>query len=146
MEIKIVNHPFDFKLSGYSGVALNKDFQATAFRLMDRMWQAVKSNQLKNKGINIWVYEEGNKVFAGVELDNTQTKNQTDLEHKHVLISHYARYKHIGAYHLLKQVGERMRNELLAKGYIIRYPYIEIYGHWTSDESKLETDLIMCLE
>ncbi|MEJ0101993.1 MAG: hypothetical protein WDO19_05270 [Bacteroidota bacterium] len=25
-------------------------------------------------------------------------------------------------------------------------PYIEIYGHWTNDETKLETELLMCLK
>jgi hypothetical protein len=34
---------------GFSGTAINKDYAGTAFKLMDKMWQAVKSNNLKNK-------------------------------------------------------------------------------------------------
>jgi len=39
-----------------------------------------------------------------------------------------------------------MRNELTGRGLVITGPYIEIYGHWTSDEAKLETELIMALK
>ena len=38
-----------------------------------------------------------------------------------------------------------MTDELKKKGFEIVLPYIEIYGHWTTDETKLETELLMCL-
>jgi len=46
----------------------------------------------------------------------------------------------------LKQVGENMRKELNNLGFETRLPYIEIYGHWINDETRLETELIMCLK
>jgi hypothetical protein len=39
-----------------------------------------------------------------------------------------------------------MQNELKDRGFEITYPYIGIYGHWTNDETKLETKLLMCLK
>jgi len=39
-----------------------------------------------------------------------------------------------------------MTSELTKRGMEITLPYIEIYGHWTNDETKLETELIMCLK
>jgi len=39
-----------------------------------------------------------------------------------------------------------MTNELKKSGYEIIDPYIEIYGHWTNDEAKLETELLMGLK
>ena len=39
-----------------------------------------------------------------------------------------------------------MKNELKSKGFEIEFPYIEIYGHWNSDETKLEAELIMALK
>jgi hypothetical protein len=39
-----------------------------------------------------------------------------------------------------------MINELNKRGLSIGDPYIEIYGHWTNDETKLETELVMCLK
>jgi predicted transcriptional regulator YdeE len=111
---------------------------------MDKMWQIVKTNQLKNKGLNIWVYEKEQHIFAGVELEEIP-KVETGLEQKQITLLKYAYYKHIGPYHLIKQAGKNMTAELQRLGYETILPYIEIYGHWTNDETKLETELLMCL-
>lgn len=129
-------------ISGFSGTAVGNDYASTAFQLSSRMWKIVKENGIKNKGKNIWVYEDGKKVFAGVE-----TEQGSDLlEQKRIVLNKYAYYKHIGSYKLIGQSGQRMTDELKAKGYETVLPYIEIYGHWTEDESKLETELLMCLK
>ena len=39
-----------------------------------------------------------------------------------------------------------MRNELKNKSFETNLPYVEIYGHWTNDETKLETELLMSLQ
>jgi hypothetical protein len=145
MNVEIINKNFTLDIYGFSGTAINKDYAGTAFKLMDKMWQAVKTNNLKNKGINIWVYEPNDKVFAGVELYDTPG-DTIGLEHKIIDLVKYAYYKHVGSYNLLKQVGQNMRNELTNGGFEIGFPYIEIYGHWTNDETKLETELLMNLK
>ena len=38
-----------------------------------------------------------------------------------------------------------MQEELRSKGFETTLPYIEIYGHWNSDETKTETELLMSL-
>ena len=144
MEIEIINTALELDVYGFSGIASNGDYAGTAFRLMDKMWQAVKSNGLANKGNNIWIYERDNTVFAGVELDAIPTPGIV-LEHKSLHFTKYAYYKHIGPYHLIKQVGQAMKDEIKNKGFGVTLPYVEIYGHWTNDESKLETELLMCL-
>ena len=143
--VEIINKPRTFNMHGFCGIAINKDYAGTAFRLMDKMWQVVKSNNLKNKGLNIWVYEPGEKLFAGVELDENQ-KHDTALEEKIINLTKYAWYKHIGPYNGIKRAGENMTAELKRRGFEISTPYIEIYGHWTNDETKLETELLMCLK
>ena len=145
MNLEIINKDLRLEIYGFSGIAMNRDYAGTAFKLMDKMWQTVKSNNLKNKGLNIWVYEENEKVFAGVELDDIP-KNNTGLEQKSITLKKYAYYKHIGSYNLIKQAVLNMRNELKDRGFEIDSPYIEIYGHWTNDETKLETELLMCLK
>jgi hypothetical protein len=145
MNIEIVTNPLTLNLHGFSGTAVNKDYAGTAFKLMDRMWQTVKGNNLKNKGLNIWVYEPNEKVFAGVELD-ISPQQDTTLEHKTIILNKYAYYKHVGPYNLIKTVGAEMRRELERKGFKLTSPYIEIYGHWTNDETKLETELLMSIE
>jgi len=145
MNLEIITEPLRFDIYGFSGIAINKDYTGTAFKLMDKMWQTVKSNNLKNKGLNIWVYEQDQKVFAGVELSDIPNKD-TGLEQKSITLLKYAYYKHIGPYNLIKQVGQNMTDELKSKGYENTLPYIEIYGHWTNDETKLETELLMSLK
>ena len=145
MSIQIIEKPFNLTIHGYSGVALNKDYTGTVFQLMDRMWKAVKQNNIKNKGLNIWVYEQSEKVFAGIELEN-QSESKFDLEQKNITLSKYAYYKHVGPYQLIRTSGEKMREELGKKGLTVIFPYIEIYGHWDADESKLETELLMSIK
>jgi hypothetical protein len=145
MNVEIINKPFRFDIHGFSGTALNKDYIGTAFRLSSKMWQTVKTNNLKNKGINVWVYEPNDMVFTGVELDNIP-EHETGLEQKSIVLTKYAYCKHVGPYNLVKQVGLNMQNELKNKGFETELPYIEIYGHWTSDETKAETELIMSLK
>ena len=140
-----MNEPLNLNMHGFSGTAINRDYAGTAFKLMDRMWQVVKANDLKNTGLNIWVYESADKVFAGVEL-NEIPDAATGLERKDMILSNYAYYKHVGPYHLIKQTTQRMKDELRSNGYETVLPYIEIYGHWTNDESKLETEILMCLK
>lgn len=112
---------------------------------MDRVWPVIKSKGIKHKGLNIWVYEPGEKVFAGVELEDP-SNSDTGLETKLVVLTRYAYYKHIGPYSLLKKTGDDMRAELRSMGLNPGLPYVEIYGHWTNDESKLETELLMAVD
>jgi effector-binding domain-containing protein len=145
MNVEIINENLRLDIYGFSGIAVNKDYAGTAFKLMDKMWKIVKSNNLKNKGLNIWLYEENEKLFAGVELTDS-LDHDTGLEQKSITLSKYAYYKHIGPYNLIKQVGQNMNDELKRKGFETILPYIEIYGHWTIDETKLETELLMSLK
>jgi effector-binding domain-containing protein len=145
MNVEIINTNLHLNMHGFSGMAINKDYAGTAFRLMDRMWKVVKGNNLENKGLNIWVYEQNEMVFAGVELNGSPAEG-TELEQKNITLSRYAYYKHIGPYSLIKQSGQNMRDELKRQGFETCLPYIEIYGHWSNDESKLETELLMCIK
>lgn len=144
MKIEIISTEFKLNISGFSGVAANKNYAGTAFALMDKMWPVIKSKGLKHKGLNIWVYEPNEKVFAGVELEDNSITD-TGLEQKAILLTKYAYYKHIGPYSQLKQAGDNMQRELQRMGLKTSLPYIEIYGHWTNDETKLETELLMAL-
>src|SRR4051794_15550495 len=124
MNVEILSKPFRVEIYGFSGIAINKDYAGTAFKLMDRMWQEVKSNNLKHKGLNIWIYEADEKVFAGVELDDIPN-HDTKLEQKKINLIKYAYYKHVGSYNLIKQVGQNMIDELKNKGFESVLPYIE---------------------
>ena len=145
MRIEIIIKAFKIDLHGFEGTAINKDYAGTAFKLSGKMWETVKAKGLKNKGKNIWVYENDEKVFAGVELNDIPS-GEIELEHKIISLNKYAYYKHTGPFNLIKQVGQNMKNELGSQGYETDLPYIEIYGHWTNDETKCETELLMSLK
>ena len=145
MMVDIITSPLLLNVYGFSGTALNKDYAGTAFRLMDRTWKLVKENNLKNKGKNIWIYEPNDLVFAGVELEEEPVTG-IGLDQKAISLLKYAYCKHVGPYSLIKQTGQAMIDELERKGFEIDLPYIEIYGHWTKDETKLETELLRKLK
>ena len=144
MNLEIITNPLHLNLHGFSGTAINKDYAGTAFTLSGKMWQIVKSQKLKNKGLNIWIYESNEKVFAGVELESSPEQD-TGLEQKNMTLLKYAYYKHVGPYQLIKQTGQDMQDELKKRNIVSKLPYIEIYGHWNNDETKLETELLMCI-
>jgi predicted transcriptional regulator YdeE len=145
MKVEVIHKNLTLDIYGFSGIAVNKDYAGAAFKLMDKMWQTIKAKELKNKGINIWVYEPNENVFAGVELYDSPGYD-TGMEHKVVDFTKYAYYKHIGPYNLIKQVGQNMRDELKINGFEAIFPYVEIYGHWANDETKLETELLISLK
>jgi predicted transcriptional regulator YdeE len=145
MNIQVINTPLSIIVYGFSGAVGDKDYAGKAFQLMDRMWKVVKGQNLKNKGMNIWVYEPDNMVFAGVELENGPDAS-TGLEQKLINLPKYAYYKHIGPYNLIKQAGTKMTDELRQQGLETILPYVEIYGHWGPDESRLETELLMSIK
>src|SRR3979411_2049889 len=116
MNVEIINEAFRLDIYGFSGIAINKDYAGTAFKLMDKMWQVVKSSSLKNKGLNVWVYEPNERVFAGVELDDI-TKQNTGLEQTSLFLPKYAYYKHVGPYNLIRQIRQTMNDELKKRGF-----------------------------
>jgi predicted transcriptional regulator YdeE len=132
MNVEIIDSNFHASVSGFSGIAVNNNHRETGFRLMNKMWEQVRAHNLPNKGLNIWVYEENSKLFAGVELENVPPAD-AGLEFKSVNIAKYTHYKHIGPYHQIGMRGAEVLAELQSRGKQTGPVYIEIYGHWTND-------------
>jgi len=143
MELRIIEETLELDIIGFGATAAANDYVQTALRLSGKMWPVLKENNIANEGKNIWVYAAQNFVFAGVLPMGEQTSDL--LERYKVHLGRHAYCKHVGSYQQIGQTGAAMRSELLAKGFTVIAPYIEIYGHWTKGESKLETELIMAL-
>ncbi|HTK81174.1 MAG TPA: GyrI-like domain-containing protein [Bacteroidota bacterium] len=144
MDIEIRDNVLQLDIHGFGGIASNRDYAGTAFKLSGKMWDIVKSNNIKNKGKNIWVYESEHKVFAGVELENGPAAG--GLESKRITLDRYAYFKHIGPYNRIRESGQAMVSELAKRGLEVTLPSIEIYGHWTGDESTSVAELLMALK
>jgi len=140
-----IRENFHIELYGASGVAEDRNWGKTGMVLMDKMWKEVKTRQLPNKGINVWVYSPGNGLFAGVEL-LAPPPADLPLERKVVSIPRYAHYVHIGNYDTIGRTVGRLAEEFKREGIKTAWPYVEIYGHWTEDVSKLETEILWAIE
>jgi effector-binding domain-containing protein len=143
--LEIINQPFNVTLYGFSGKVLNKDYAGTGRPLMDALWKEVKSKEIKNKGINYWVYEKDEMLFCGVELDQ-EPPADTKLELKKINLAKYAYWKHTGPYTKLKEAYSNMDSALEKRNIKPHLPFLEIYGHWNEDETKLETEILFSLE
>jgi effector-binding domain-containing protein len=109
------------------------------------MWKVVNQANLKNKGLNIWVYDEDDILFAGVELNEIPVDDH-GLEQKNIEMLKYASYKHYGPYEQTTNATRHMMDELKRIGLETGWPYIEIYGHQNADESKPETELLVSIK
>ena len=146
MNINIItDQPFSVNLYGFSGTVENKHWKETGFRLMNKLWESVKTHNLKNKGLNTWVYEKNNSLFAGVELEQDAAPG-TELEHKKIILPKYVYYKHTGPYNQIESAGAKIILELNQRNIKTCMPYLEVYGHYTADGAKLETEMLWCLE
>ena len=115
--------------------------------LLNRVWPVLRGEGIPNDGINRVVYEGDGTVFAGVALsDGAETMPAVaGLERKTIRLTRYAVWKHIGPYRLLPATGDAMIKALEAEGHRIGRPMVEVYGHWSDDESKLETETFVAL-
>ncbi len=113
--------------------------------LLDRVWPVLKQHNIPNRGLNHVIYSQGDEVFAGVEAEVADAQ-ALGLEKREVQLDQYAYSKHIGPYRLLGSACTELREWIDSQGRRAALPLIERYGHWTDDESKLETELIQAIE
>jgi hypothetical protein len=136
-----IRQNLNFHLYGFSAAVPNFKFGETGIGLMNRMWDIVKKNGLKNNGINVWMYDNQQQMFCGVELD-PRPANNFGMEERDLHFKNYAWYKHVGPYQLLMDANQKMREELQKMGLKYGPPSLEIYGHHDDDPSKLETEIV----
>lgn len=67
------------------------------------------------------------------------------FERKTVRLTRYAYWKHVGPYRLIPATGAAMTKALEARGERTGWPMVEVYGHWSNDESKLKTETFVAL-
>ncbi len=110
--------------------------------MLGRVWPVIKGGGIPNDGINRVVYDSDCTVFAGVVLGagGETMKAAAGLERKTVRLTRYAVWKHVGPYYLISATGDAMTKALEAAGHRTGWPMVEVYGHWTNDENKLETE------
>ena len=146
MKIEIIDEPIRFHLHGIGSVVENERYGGVGLRLMNEIWQIVKSAQIPTTGINHWVYLPDGRMFVGVELRNAQQIPTPDpLEPLEFELKRYMKHVHVGLYQALPQKWKELKAELAARGEVIGSPSLEVYGHHCDDPSKLETTILIGL-
>ncbi len=147
MNFEIVEEPIRFNLHGISGVVENERYGEVGLRLMNEMWQVVKGAKIPNTGINHWVYLPSNKMFVGVERQNSQQAQiPNQLETLEFELPRYLKHVHIGPYQALPQKWKDLKAEVVARSEGIGSLSLEKYGHHGDDLDKLETTILIGLK
>ena len=147
MKIEIVEEVIRFHLFGIRGVVENGRYPEVGFRLMNKMWEAVKSTNTPTTGINHWVYLPNKEMFVGVELSTPQRSPIPEpLQPFEIELKRYLKHVHVGPYQALPQKWADLKAELAARGEIIGSPSLEIYGHHCDAPAELETTILISLD
>lgn len=142
-DVEIREETLSFRLAGKSmkhvpGVAYGVEI----LRLLDGVWPVLRVRGTGHDGINRVLYDADGVVFAGVVVSEP---DDLGLEVREVGVDRYACVKHTGPYSGLGTAYAAIEGVLREKGLRHGYPLMEVYGHWTQDEWKLETEVIFPL-
>jgi hypothetical protein len=147
MNIELIEEPVEFHLVGIRGIVEDERFGEVGLRLMNDMWQVIKTERIPTTGINHWVYLPRGEMFVGVELSNPQhVELPGRLESLDFQLSRYLKHLHVGPYQALPQKWKELKELLASRGETIGSPSLEIYGHHCADPAKLETTILIGLE
>ena len=147
MKIEIIDEPIRFHLHGIGGVVENERYGEVGLHLMNEMWRVVKGAGIPTTGINYWVYLPDARMLVGVELRNPQQIPTPDqLEPLEFELQGYMKHLHVGPYQALPQKWKDLKTDLAARGEIIWFPSLEVYGHSCADPSKAETTILIGLK
>ncbi|MCC6662074.1 MAG: hypothetical protein IT437_14455 [Phycisphaerales bacterium] len=141
MEPEIRNGPVEWEITGVScRHDPGRSYGEEIISLLDRVWPRVRG--ARHDGINRVVYDNGGMVYAGVVVEGALPDG---LERRRVRLGRHAYWKHVGPYRLIGATGDAMRAALARRGVQTALPMVEVYGHWTQDESRLETETLVAV-
>ena len=116
-------------------------------RLIDVVYEGLKKAGVTGTGKNIVLYDEHSdemEIEAGVEV--SESIQAVDSVVPSVLPSgRLAKTLHKGSYADLHKAHQAIKDWCEDNGRQLAGPNWEIYGHWSDDESKLETEVYYLL-
>ena len=142
MQIQIIDTPLTLHLTGLSKKHdPAKSYGEDLIGLLNVVWEKIKSRGVPNTGINHFVYDKNDVIFAGIIVTDPNV-SLDGLESREIVLQRYASYTYVGPYSALPDVNAQVKAEIHARSLVTAWPMIEIYGHWNEDPAKLETELI----
>lgn len=145
MNIEIIEEPRRFTLFGLRDVVEGERYSEVGLRLMNSVWQTVKHANLRNTGINHWVYLSLGTIFVGVELLDTPPTAPESLETLSFELTRYAQHRHVGPYQALPQKWRDLTALLATQNKQVQLPSLEIYGHHCDESTQPETTILLGL-
>ena len=141
------------KLIGLRSRATPQTVSKSMLATLTRVWEMIRKDNLKTLGLNVAIYysrEEGAPpasdfgFVAGVLVDGDAGR-PAGLEVLETPAGPCAHAELIGDYGLIPEVHRQIRDWCRANGRRLAGVNLEIYGHWTGDQSQARTDVYYLL-
>lgn len=129
------------------GSATFAELPATIGRLFDALYGGLGATTARQTGQNVVLYEGTAEPFpleVGVQVDGP-FEPVGDIVPSTLPAGRVARALHVGPYTDLHQTHMALQDWCRDQGLALAGRYWEIYGDWTDDESKLETEVFYLL-
>lgn len=109
------------------------------------VWSFIRSRGVSDAGRHVAIYFDGViNLEVGVEIPDGFSGDGNVYLSK-TPAGPVARTTHLGPYHLLGGAHRAIHDWCALNGRVPSGPSWEIYGHWTDDPAKLQTDIFYLL-
>jgi effector-binding domain-containing protein len=116
--------------------------------LLDQVYAAVRAGDVVQTGRNVFVYSDPSKeevtVEVGVEVA-APFDSVGDIDYAETPAGEAAFTRHVGPYAELGRTHDAIVQWCMAHGRRRSGVWWEVYGDWTDDPAKLETDVVHAL-
>jgi effector-binding domain-containing protein len=110
------------------------------------VWAVLRSQQVSGAGRHVAVYYDGQiNLEVGAEVDPSFA-GYGEVVASHTPAGTVATTTHLGPYHLLVGAHEAVLKHCRDHGHALAGPSWEVYGHWTDDPARLQTDVYYLLQ
>ena len=115
---------------------------------LDRVWPVIRAMPSRKAGRNVAVYRplgsDEVEILAGVEIDG-RFDDVGEVSCLETPGGQAATATHVGPYDKMGATYDAIGIEVAGKGRRLAGRNFEVYGHWTDDPTKLETEIYMLL-
>ena len=141
------------KLIGLRSRATAQTVSKSMLATLTRVWEVIRKDNLKTLGLNVAIYYAPGEgapspsdfgFVAGVLVEG-DVGQPAGLEVLETPAGPFAHAELMGDYGLIPEVHRQIRDWCRANGRRLAGVNLEIYGHWTGDQSQARTDVYYLL-
>lgn len=106
------------------------------------VWSKIPRPKSEWIGRNVAIYHHDGNLFVGVECSD-ENYQVAGLERRTITIHDHILYIQKGPYSKFPDSYDQITNVFKTNAWEWGYPFMEIYGHWEEDESKLIVEILI---